>query len=780
MNKKARIEKVVSQLPATLSKNTIYYVRVGNGFEIYCTNDSGVIVAYPTNYLKYSQIENFIFGINASGTIEGYSPDLGLPNNSFKPSKSGFYRPNYENDYGGLLMWVNHSYYINDGTYGAGIAFDYGGNNAWLTGTDSTGNKTPNRKIWTSGDFNPSDFATSAQLGNKVDKAGDTMTGNLNALTISAQNASDKLIYDNIENYGSPLQINANASLGIFLQANANNILYVGASYVETYKDLYVSAGSIIYTTNHGNSSLWYQAYNWGNHANAGYATQTWVNNNTIQTPNGRPINISGEDLNTWRKTGFYVGEGLQNAPNNGWFYILVQTYDNNVWIKQTATSFGSGNAPNITYERVMQAGNWGDWEQVYKSSDFSIQNYYTKNEALNLFVGKNGVENIYDTKTFNSSPIIPNATLGTHAVNLNQLNSRAGAWENATAIGFSNGNADDAPYIYHNTAGYRFLATQTWVDNEYLERLDSTVKGLGFDSGNTDYPYIFSSTGVVKHLAVQNNTVNTPNGRPINISGQNLNNYRQTGFYVGEGMANAPDSGWFHILIQTYDNNAWIKQTVTSFGSGNGANKTAERVMQAGTWTNWKYLLSTDEISFGNVTLLLQLITNAVTINDDQIIDSLKTFTKPITINSTLDVSGQTSLNVVDCEILNTNAGIVHYGYNDPAYVFTTDGGVAILASGVPKIGVVQPGDTFQVDNSQAQNLEVIFLNYGKLFLPIPPPNDRLRGCKVVAKCLGQQVQVYVETNLVYTMNTNKTLEFICIGSNWVMTTENGNNILL
>lgn len=517
-------------------------------------NGTGTVITYnpSTKEVSTRTNEEIISDLSlVTNTINVYSPDLGLPDNSFKPKKSGFYRPNGENDYGSLLMWVSHPNYINE--YGAGIAFDYGGNNAWLTGTDSAGNKTPNKKIWTSGDFNPSDFATSAQLGNKVDKAGDTMTGNLNALTISAQNASDKLIYDNIENYGSPLQINANASLGIFLQANANNILYVGASYVETYKDLYVSAGSIIYTTNHGNSSLWYQAYNWGNHANAGYATQTWVNNNTIQTPNGRPINISGEDLNTWRKTGFYVGEGLQNAPNNGWFYILVQTYDNNVWIKQTATSFGSGNAPNITYERVMLAGTWTDWAQVYKTSDFNIQNYYTKNESLNLFVGKNGVETIYDTKTFNSSPVIPNGTLGSHAVNLNQLtgqgfltlteaDGRYVALGDILTRGVGYGtNNTDAPYIYSTTGNTKYLATQNWVNNQgflTLANIPTYSAGNGLTlSGNTfSLPVTINGAGVVIDVAQNTNGITVTKG---NIAWSNIVSTPTTlaGYGITDGM---------------------------------------------------------------------------------------------------------------------------------------------------------------------------------------------------------------------------------------------------
>lgn len=41
--------KVVSALPAPLEANSIYFVRVGTGFDIHVTNSSGTIVAYPIN-----------------------------------------------------------------------------------------------------------------------------------------------------------------------------------------------------------------------------------------------------------------------------------------------------------------------------------------------------------------------------------------------------------------------------------------------------------------------------------------------------------------------------------------------------------------------------------------------------------------------------------------------------------------------------------------------------------------------------------------------------------
>ncbi|MNU13741.1 hypothetical protein D3C71_17860 [compost metagenome] len=171
-----------------------------------------------------------------------------------------------------------------------------------------------------------SDFATTADLSNYVNRSGDTMTGQLNALTISAQNASDKLIYDNIENYGSSLKINANGNLGIILQANTNNILYVGADYVETYKDLYVSNGSMIYTTNHGNSAHWIQAYNWGNHSEAGYVTintpQTIIADKTFAPT--ASLTFSGNDVNSIKS--FAESNGNIGIVA-GWVYRHYSTF---------------------------------------------------------------------------------------------------------------------------------------------------------------------------------------------------------------------------------------------------------------------------------------------------------------------------------------------------------------------------------------------------------------------------------------------------------------------
>lgn len=44
-----RQHKVVAALPATLAPDSVYYVRVGDGFDQYVTNSSGTLVAYQQN-----------------------------------------------------------------------------------------------------------------------------------------------------------------------------------------------------------------------------------------------------------------------------------------------------------------------------------------------------------------------------------------------------------------------------------------------------------------------------------------------------------------------------------------------------------------------------------------------------------------------------------------------------------------------------------------------------------------------------------------------------------
>jgi hypothetical protein len=86
---------------------------------------------------------------------------------------------------------------------------------------------------------------------------------------------------------------------------------------------------------------------------------------------------------------------------------------------------------------------------------------------------------------------------------------------------------------------------------------------------------------------------------RALNISSENLNDYTLAGFYNGESMTNAPNSGWFWVTVERYSgNDAWAHQTATSFGSNNVANEVYTRTKTGGTWTNWKRLIDWTDIN--------------------------------------------------------------------------------------------------------------------------------------------------------------------------------------
>jgi len=301
-------------------------------------------------------------------------------------------------------------------------------------------------------------------------------------------------------------------------------------------------------------------------------------------------------DLNSITSTGWWVQTGNANATSaNNYPAGLagqLRVYYTSTHIVQEYTTYANN---NDVYRRYCFSGTWYPWTKDWDSNDFSaaninnwntafnwgnhanagylsnavLSNYYTKSESLNTFVGKNGVETISDTKTFTHSPVIPAGTLETHAVNIKQLNTKVNAQENAMAVGFSSGNIPTSdgnafPYMYHSSGLYVALATQSYVQTNFLS---------------------------------------TPNGTSVIISGTNLNNYLKTGFYRGVGLTNAPlnNNGWWYVTIETHDG-TWVKQTATSFGSSNTSNITYQRTMSGGSWSDWAQIWTTQDFSIGSI----------------------------------------------------------------------------------------------------------------------------------------------------------------------------------
>ncbi len=283
----------------------------------------------------------------------------------------------------------------------------------------------------------------------------------------------------------------------------------------------------------------------------------------------------SGVLLEDVSESGIYRQEG----PSSGFSYTTTLNLNSSDGRQQLTIERGGGGMKfRGSYYGSGNQG-WSDWKDVVHSDNISsylnsygLVNQSGLNSQLSGYATLNGVQTFTNTNTFAQSPVIPNGTLGTHAVNLNQLNGKSNALENATGIGFSSGNYPSAdgsqyPYIYFNNGGtqaYIPLATQEYTQTNFLS---------------------------------------TPNGTSVMIPGSDLNGYFKTGFYRGSGLANAPmnNSGWWFVAVETHDY-SWIKQTATSYGSGNTPNITYQRTMMGGRWTAWVQIWTTGDFSISNI----------------------------------------------------------------------------------------------------------------------------------------------------------------------------------
>lgn len=169
-------------------------------------------------------------------------------------------------------------------------------------------------------------------------------------------------------------------------------------------------------------------------------ASRSWVDQNNIGSIPKSPALLATSDLNTFLTPGFYYQHASSNATTVRNYPIALAGYLN---VYKASSTRIVQEYNDLLYarawKRVYDGTNFSGWMRVWSEIDFnqsnitnwnnSVQqsalgNYYTKNEALNLFVGKNGVETISDTKTFTHSPVIPAGTLPNHAVNVSQLNN--------------------------------------------------------------------------------------------------------------------------------------------------------------------------------------------------------------------------------------------------------------------------------------------------------------------------------------------------------------------
>ena len=184
-------------------------------------------------------------------------------------------------------------------------------------------------------------------------------------------------------------------------------------------------------------------AHGWGNHAGGGYFKFDSV--------------LGNESIDSITTSGFYQQTTSNNASvannyPNGAIAGMLRHYNYPTYKEQYYS-----NRTGRTWYRTFYS-SWSDWEEFIhtgnldsratefgfiKLADLSayatetwvnsqgflksnaLNNYYTKTESLNQFVGLSGVQSIADTKTFLASPVVPSPTLDAHAVNKGYVDDR-------------------------------------------------------------------------------------------------------------------------------------------------------------------------------------------------------------------------------------------------------------------------------------------------------------------------------------------------------------------
>lgn len=146
-------------------------------------------------------------------------------------------------------------------------------------------------------------------------------------------------------------------------------------------------------------------------------------------------------DLESVSDSGIYRQEG----PLSGWNYTTTLNLNSSdgrqqltierggAGLKFRGTPTGSGNS------------GWSAWKEVYHTGNFNPASYVTQsvlNSQLANYATLNGVQTFTNTNTFQQSPVIPNGTLGSHAVNKNQIElSATQEGEGGQILGISGNN---------------------------------------------------------------------------------------------------------------------------------------------------------------------------------------------------------------------------------------------------------------------------------------------------------------------------------------------------
>ncbi|RQO32941.1 hypothetical protein DBR39_23690 [Chryseobacterium sp. KBW03] len=158
-----------------------------------------------------------------------------------------------------------------------------------------------------------------------------------------------------------------------------------------------------------------------------------------------------------------------------------------------SVTDWASGTAFSSTYGNSLHIAGSNTWYHRIDFPLFSDHLEYWQGINTTVMTKKGNIpllsdgERLWTTNNFNPD----------HKVNSS---------ENAETLGFSNGLSTDAPYIYHKTDGYVFLATRSWAISRFVDvdgqqnitglkiikgRARNTGTGWGNTNASSDYSFL-------------------------------------------------------------------------------------------------------------------------------------------------------------------------------------------------------------------------------------------------------------------------------------------------
>lgn len=193
----------------------------------------------------------------------------------------------------------------------------------------------------------------------------------------------------------------------------------------------------------------------------AGYGIIDGLNNSYLSSKSISDANLVSEGTQT-----NYLGGG--NRPSGSTDGSLLSLNYSSAWTTQLYGDWRT----NELYLRSQTAGNWISWVKILHTGNFNPASYVTQsslNTQLGNYAALNGIQTFTNTNTFLQSPVIPNGTLGNHAVNLNQLNTKVTNEDSVRGVAFDSGLPTGVPYFIHTNGTYVPIATQSWVSSNYI-----------------------------------------------------------------------------------------------------------------------------------------------------------------------------------------------------------------------------------------------------------------------------------------------------------------------